>query len=109
MPARILIIDPSGLVRRSDSVGYVSSYSSMATESVDYLFPPLMRRRTKSDLVSAMSVEPLQPAWTNPLECSAFTHWRPETLQSTVSEADLEAYETRRKKSADEKAKKKKK
>ncbi|EYC16382.1 hypothetical protein Y032_0033g2626 [Ancylostoma ceylanicum] len=43
MPARILIIDPSGRVRRSDSVGYVSSYSSMATETVDYLFPPLMR------------------------------------------------------------------
>ncbi|KIH57919.1 LNS2 protein, partial [Ancylostoma duodenale] len=37
MPARILIIDPSGRVRRSDSVGYVSSYSSMATETVDYL------------------------------------------------------------------------
>ncbi|VDP09080.1 unnamed protein product [Heligmosomoides polygyrus] len=45
MPARILIIDPSGRVRRSDSVGYVSSYSSMATETVDYLFPPLMRSK----------------------------------------------------------------
>lgn len=44
MPARILIIDPSGRVRRSDSIGYVSSYLSMATETVDYLFPPLMRR-----------------------------------------------------------------
>uniref|UniRef100_A0A0K0DDA4 LNS2 domain-containing protein n=1 Tax=Angiostrongylus cantonensis TaxID=6313 RepID=A0A0K0DDA4_ANGCA len=43
MPARILIIDPSGRVRRSDSVGYVSNYSSMATETVDYLFPPLMK------------------------------------------------------------------
>ncbi|VDM60189.1 unnamed protein product [Angiostrongylus costaricensis] len=46
MPARILIIDPSGRVRRSDSVGYVSNYSSMATETVDYLFPPLMKMKT---------------------------------------------------------------
>ncbi|VDO48192.1 unnamed protein product [Haemonchus placei] len=44
MPARILIIDPSGRVRRSDSVGYVSSYSSMATDTVDYLFPPLTKK-----------------------------------------------------------------
>ncbi|ETN82151.1 LNS2 protein [Necator americanus] len=106
MPARILIIDPSGRVRRSDSVGYVSSYSSMATETVDYLFPPLMRS-AKSESLNDVSVEPLQPTWTNPLEHSSFTHWKPETNQQTLTDADLETYETNRKKTLNEKAKKK--
>ncbi|EYC16384.1 hypothetical protein Y032_0033g2626 [Ancylostoma ceylanicum] len=106
MPARILIIDPSGRVRRSDSVGYVSSYSSMATETVDYLFPPLMRS-AKSESLNDVSIEPLQPTWTNPLEHSSFTHWKPESEQSSISDVDLEAYETKRKKAVDEKAKKK--
>ena len=42
--SRILIVDPSGRVRRSDSVGYVTSYNSMASETVDYLFPPLSKK-----------------------------------------------------------------
>ncbi|RCN43970.1 LNS2 protein [Ancylostoma caninum] len=106
MPARILIIDPSGRVRRSDSVGYVSSYSSMATETVDYLFPPLMRS-AKCESLNDVSIEPLQPTWTNPLEHSSFTHWKPEGEESTISDAELEAYEAKRKKSVEEKAKKK--
>lgn len=103
MPARILIIDPSGRVRRSDSVGYVSSYSSMATETVDYLFPPLMRSATSDSDVRML---PLQPTWTNPLECSTFTHWKPEKMES-ITDTDIAAYEAYRKKSAEEKAKKK--
>ncbi|WKY11363.1 hypothetical protein Q1695_003153 [Nippostrongylus brasiliensis] len=103
MPARILIIDPSGRVRRSDSVGYVSSYSSMATETVDYLFPPLMKSATSG---SDVRMEPLQPTWSNPLEYSSFTHWKAEKVES-LTEADLEAYEKNRKKAAEEKPKKK--
>ncbi|XGW03077.1 hypothetical protein V3C99_014798 [Haemonchus contortus] len=103
MPARILIIDPSGRVRRSDSVGYVSSYSSMATDTVDYLFPPLTKNaKGETDV----RMEPLQPTWTNPLECSSFTHWKPEKNES-LSDTDLAAYEANRKKSTVEKSKKK--
>ena len=42
--SRILIVDPSGRVRRSDFVGYVSNYNSMANDAVDYLFPPLSKK-----------------------------------------------------------------
>lgn len=102
MTARILIIDPSGSVRRSDSIGYVSSYLTMATETVDYLFPPLMKSSKKE---SDLRMEPLQPTWTNPLEHSSFTHWKPEKAGSP-SDAELAAYESDRKKASD-KAKKK--
>ncbi|KAK5967294.1 LiPIN (Mammalian lipodystrophy associated) [Trichostrongylus colubriformis] len=103
MPARILIIDPSGRVRRSDSVGYVSSYLSMATETVDYLFPPLTKKARRENDVR---VEPLQPTWTNPLECSSFTHWKQERDES-FSDTDLAAYEANRRKFSEEKTKRK--
>ncbi|KAK6022095.1 LNS2 protein [Ostertagia ostertagi] len=132
MPARILIIDPSGRVRRSDSVGYVSSYLSMATETVDYLFPPLVRnfllcfeRSHSAQQLGNLIFEDnfiylcifsakgengarmeLQPTWTNPLECSSFTHWKPEKDES-LSDTDLAAYEASRKKSSEDKAKRK--
>ncbi|CAK5102264.1 unnamed protein product [Meloidogyne enterolobii] len=38
---RILIIDPSGMLRRADKIGYVSDYVSMAIDTVDYIFPPI--------------------------------------------------------------------
>lgn len=44
-PSRILIIDPSGKVRRADKIGFMTSYDEMATTTVDYLFPPLKMRR----------------------------------------------------------------
>ncbi|EYC16385.1 hypothetical protein Y032_0033g2626 [Ancylostoma ceylanicum] len=61
----------------------------------------------KSESLNDVSIEPLQPTWTNPLEHSSFTHWKPESEQSSISDVDLEAYETKRKKAVDEKAKKK--
>ncbi|CAJ0591557.1 unnamed protein product [Cylicocyclus nassatus] len=106
MPARILIIDPSGRVRRSDSVGYVSSYSSMATETVDYLFPPLMKSVTSRSSFNDLSSGTLQPTWTNPLECSSYTFWKSQNGQSNVTDEDFVAYEAKRKEAA-EKAKKK--
>jgi hypothetical protein len=38
---RILIIDPSGMLRRADKIGYVSDYATMALDTVDYIFPPM--------------------------------------------------------------------
>uniref|UniRef100_A0A915NG02 LNS2/PITP domain-containing protein n=1 Tax=Meloidogyne floridensis TaxID=298350 RepID=A0A915NG02_9BILA len=38
---RILIIDPSGMLRRADKIGYVSDYVNMAIDTVDYIFPPI--------------------------------------------------------------------
>ncbi|VDL83153.1 unnamed protein product [Nippostrongylus brasiliensis] len=75
----------------------------MATETVDYLFPPLMKSATSG---SDVRMEPLQPTWSNPLEYSSFTHWKAEKVES-LTEADLEAYEKNRKKAAEEKPKKK--
>jgi phosphatidate phosphatase PAH1 len=42
-PDRILIVDPTGVVKRADAIGFVSSYHLMAMDTVDFLFPPLMR------------------------------------------------------------------
>lgn len=106
MPARILIIDPSGRVRRSDSVGYVSNYLSMATETVDYLFPPL-KKISKSETVNEMRVEQLQPTWTSPLEHSAFTYWKSEKQDSRVTDGDIANYERKRSKSSEKKSKRK--
>uniref|UniRef100_A0A1I7XLB4 LNS2 domain-containing protein n=1 Tax=Heterorhabditis bacteriophora TaxID=37862 RepID=A0A1I7XLB4_HETBA len=102
-PARILIIDPTGRVRRSDSIGYVSSYLSMAAETVDYLFPPLTR---KAEIFDSRRLEKLESTWTKPLEHSAFTHWKPDTDETIVTDGDLLAYETRRKGSMIDKHKK---
>ncbi len=42
---RILIIDKQGRVRRADSIGFETSFMSLAMDTVDYMFPPLTRRR----------------------------------------------------------------
>ncbi|EGT42479.1 hypothetical protein CAEBREN_29020 [Caenorhabditis brenneri] len=39
--ARILIIEPYGTIKRWDSSRLEPSYTSIATDSVDYMFPPL--------------------------------------------------------------------
>ena len=48
-PERIMIIDKAGRVRRADEIGFESSYMAMAMETVDYMFPPL-RRRKRDDM-----------------------------------------------------------
>lgn len=42
---RILIIDKQGRVRRADAIGFETSFMSLAMDTVDYIFPPLTRRR----------------------------------------------------------------
>nr|CAD2199773.1 unnamed protein product [Meloidogyne enterolobii] len=97
---RILIIDPSGMLRRADKIGYVSDYVSMAIDTVDYIFPPIpFLEDTKFSDPSLMT------------ECSEFNTWRcnPQKFEYLVDQ-ELEAYEERRKKNkADEEALKKRK
>ncbi|ULT85773.1 hypothetical protein L5515_005689 [Caenorhabditis briggsae] len=89
--ARILIIDPSGKVKRSDSSGLALSYKSMATDTVDYMFPPLSVH-VKDD---ARKTERLTSAWSKPLEHSNFTHWH--VSPNDVLDEELLQYETHRK------------
>uniref|UniRef100_A0A8R1DHF3 SAM-dependent MTase TRM10-type domain-containing protein n=1 Tax=Caenorhabditis japonica TaxID=281687 RepID=A0A8R1DHF3_CAEJA len=99
--ARILIIDPSGKVKRSDSVGLELSYKSMATDTVDYMFPPLSVH-IKDDV---RKTERLTSTWSKPLEHSNFTHWH--VAPNDVLDDDLKEYEEQRKKMmAKQKAKK---
>lgn len=90
--ARILIIDPSGKVKRSDSSGLALSYKSMATDTVDYMFPPLSVH-VKDD---ARKTERLTSAWSKPLEHSNFTHWH--MSPNDVLDEELLQYEAHRKK-----------
>lgn len=89
--ARILIIDPSGKVKRSDSSGLALSYKSMATDTVDYMFPPLSVH-VKDD---ARKTERLTSAWSKPLEHSNFTHWH--MSPNDVHDEELLEYESHRK------------
>ncbi|CAD5226071.1 unnamed protein product [Bursaphelenchus okinawaensis] len=96
---RILIINPEGKLKRADKIGYVSSYSSMAMETVDYLFPPLM----KAEFVKAALESEEERAWsllhtnfTKPEKYSSFTHWRARP-DDYLDDLEVEAYESRRK------------
>lgn len=92
--ARILIIDPSGKVKRSDSSGLALSYKSMATDTVDYMFPPLSVHFSVKD--DARKTERLTSAWSKPLEHSNFTHWH--MSPNDVLDEELLQYESHRKK-----------
>ncbi|PAV69217.1 hypothetical protein WR25_01559 [Diploscapter pachys] len=111
--SRILIIDPSGRVKRSDSVGYVGSYTIIANETVDYIFPPLVRITTKSEENNEEEQERLNLPWSKPLEHSDFTHWN-STCDAViepiiaVTDEELGKYEASRKTSITENLKKKK-
>ncbi|CAI4227076.1 unnamed protein product [Auanema sp. JU1783] len=94
---RILIIDPTGKVRRSDSVGYVSSYLSMANDTVDYLFPPL-NNKIPVDNIEIVEQQVAQN-WLAPLEHSTFEHWKQgNTDESMITDEEMKAYEAKRSK-----------
>lgn len=88
--ARILIIEPSGTIKRWDSSRLEPSYTSIATDSVDYMFPPLPFH-VKDD---AVKKERHTSAWSKPLNHSNFTHWhvRPDD----VLDEELKEYEEQR-------------
>ncbi|CAJ0950409.1 unnamed protein product, partial [Mesorhabditis belari] len=96
--SRILIIDPSGKVRRADSKGLVSTYLSMATDTVDFLFPPPLARRCITRMPDTLTVggEKLYAPFAKPLTHSSFAHWRQDEVTSMQDEI-LVKYETERK------------
>jgi hypothetical protein len=99
---RILIINPSGTVKRADAGGFSSSYSMMAMEMVDYLFPPLHlapRRTSEDGGENSIKMEKMRANFTKPETCSTFTHWR--TTDTVIVEDELAAYERKRKEMAD--------
>uniref|UniRef100_A0A914P1M0 LNS2/PITP domain-containing protein n=1 Tax=Panagrolaimus davidi TaxID=227884 RepID=A0A914P1M0_9BILA len=99
---RILIINPSGTVKRADAGGFSSSYSMMAMEMVDYLFPPLHlapRRTSEDGGENGIKMEKMRANFTKPETCSTFTHWR--TTDTVIVEDELAAYERKRKEMAD--------
>ncbi|VDM42122.1 unnamed protein product [Toxocara canis] len=49
---RILIINKEGRVRRADSIGFETSYMSLALDIVDYMFPPLVVQATHRHLTA---------------------------------------------------------
>ncbi|KAF8383356.1 lpin-1 [Pristionchus pacificus] len=89
--SRILIIDPSGTVKRSDCVGYKSSYKCMAQDSVDCIFPPILDERAqKKPILTALS-------FSRPQTDSSYTFWA-NADKGNVSDDELAKYEARRKK-----------
>lgn len=111
-PERILIINPSGAVRRADHIGFVSLYASMAVDTVDYLFPPLHSslRRPSMDGKDVSKPEKMVTNFTKPETCSAFTHWRSAPEEVISIDDDLANYESKRKEleESNKKGKKKK-
>ena len=102
-PERILIINPSGDVRRADHIGFVSSYASMAVETVDYLFPPLLPCKRKSSYDGEILDKPEKMCtnFTKPETCSTFTHWRTAPEEIVRVDDELANYEKKRKEMAD--------
>ncbi|GMS80462.1 hypothetical protein PENTCL1PPCAC_2637 [Pristionchus entomophagus] len=93
--SRILIIDPSGTVKRSDCVGYKSSYKCMAQDSVDCIFPPILDERAqKKPNMTTLS-------FSRPQTSSSYTFWASD--KGNVSDDELAKYEAGRKKKKDKK------
>lgn len=98
---RILIINPSGTVRRADSNGFSSSYSMMAMEMVDYLFPPLHLSPRRPSQDGEIKRDKMRANFTKPETCSTFTHWRSAPTETVIVEDELAAYERKRKEMAE--------
>lgn len=102
-PERIMIIDKTGRVRRADGIGFETSYMSLAMDSVDYMFPPLVRQHSQriagsDDEQHLKATVRMRPAFTKPHEFSDFTHWRikPNEMRC-LDNGDLLSYENKRK------------
>lgn len=107
---RILIINPSGNVRRADSGGFSSNYSAMAMDMCDFLFPPLCCSPIQSfeDEGTIIKREIMQGNFTKPDTCSTFTYWRTPPTDAIIDD-ELAAYELKRKTMAEKNKKTKKK
>ncbi|MCP9264843.1 Phosphatidate phosphatase LPIN3 [Dirofilaria immitis] len=80
-PDRILIIDKQGRVRRADSIGFETSFMSLAVDTVDYMFPPLIHQRKEHQISN-----------------DDFTHWQSKAGYAVrLDDNTLEIYETKRK------------
>ncbi|KAK6108166.1 LNS2 (Lipin/Ned1/Smp2) family protein [Brugia pahangi] len=97
---RILIIDKQGRVRRADSIGFETSFMSLAMDTVDYMFPPLTRRRNDRQKLN----EPMEnsfllaPSFYKAQSYSDFTHWQSKPgCAVRLNDSTLESYEAKRK------------
>ncbi|UMM31519.1 hypothetical protein L5515_005688 [Caenorhabditis briggsae] len=88
--ARILIIEPSGTIKRWDSSRLEPSYTSIATDSVDYMFPPLPFHLKDHNVKKERHTS----AWSKPLNHSNFTHWH--VIPEDVHDEELKEYEEKR-------------
>lgn len=98
---RILIIDKRGCVRRADAIGYETSFMALATDTVDYIFPPLTRRRNERESadVAKKNLVSLAPSFFKAHNYSDFTYWQSKPGQAIrLDDSSLESYEARRKK-----------
>ncbi|VBB32672.1 unnamed protein product [Acanthocheilonema viteae] len=99
-PDRILIIDKQGRVRRADSIGFETSFISLAMDTVDYMFPPLIRRRNERQRSGAPKKNSflLAPAFYKAHSYSDFTHWQSKAgCAVRLDDNTLENYEAKRK------------
>ncbi|OZC09745.1 hypothetical protein X798_03148 [Onchocerca flexuosa] len=99
-PDRILIIDKQGRVRRADSIGFETSFMSLAMDTVDYMFPPLIRRRNEHQRSSKKKKNSflLAPSFYKANNYSDFTHWQSKAGNAVrLDDNTLETYEAKRK------------
>ncbi|VDK70151.1 unnamed protein product [Litomosoides sigmodontis] len=98
-PDRILIIDKRGRVRRADSIGFETSFISLAMDTVDYMFPPLIRRRSDRQKPSTSKNSfLLTPSFYKARSYSDFTHWQSKAgCAVRLDDNTLESYEAKRK------------
>uniref|UniRef100_A0A915PJN6 LNS2/PITP domain-containing protein n=1 Tax=Setaria digitata TaxID=48799 RepID=A0A915PJN6_9BILA len=99
-PDRILIIDKQGRVRRADSIGFETSFMSLAMDTVDYMFPPLTQRRSEQQSLNKLKKNSslLAPSFFKPHSYSDFTHWQSKPGYAIrLDDNTLENYEAKRK------------
>ncbi|KAM3717303.1 Phosphatidate phosphatase LPIN3 [Dirofilaria immitis] len=99
-PDRILIIDKQGRVRRADSIGFETSFMSLAVDTVDYMFPPLIHQRKEHQISNESKKNSflLAPSFYKAHNYSDFTHWQSKAGYAVrLDDNTLEIYETKRK------------
>ncbi|KAH7730715.1 lipinN-terminal conserved region family protein [Aphelenchoides avenae] len=96
---RILLINPAGHLRSASTRGYISSYSSIAMDAVDYLFPPrrncMLRMSSTTD---SMDEEcSVADDSESPQHLSSFAYWHTSPLDFDFNLQDsIATYESRR-------------